>query len=298
MIVSSTLSDSQTITVNPMPDSGMDAMLNVCNVGNGVSVVNIEAARGTADSGTWSETTASGVSITDPTAVDFTGIIPGTYTFEYTTNSAIAPCTNETSTVTVNVTACFDMAMTKDVNTTASGAGPYEANDLITYDLVIYNQGSVDAYDIEVADYIPLGLIFTIGNNPTWTGGTASAPTTTIDFIPANGQQTISIVLQVDPTFSGTSIINNAEIRFATNVDGDPDPAIDEDSTPNDNSMTPPETGSDNEIADDSTGGTDDPSDNDDYDPASIVLGSCPANCDNFPLGMEVINEVFIDFNN
>jgi len=48
----------------------------------------------------------------------------------------------------------------------------------------------------------------------------------------------------------------------------------DEDSTPGDNNGLD-ETGTDNDIDDDSTGGADNPNDNDDYDPATVII-SCP----------------------
>ena len=67
----------------------------------------------------------------------------------------------------------------------------------------------------------------------------------------------------------GSSIVNDSEIAGADNTEG----IADEDSTPGDNAGDPSETGSDNDIADDSNGGSDNPADNDDFDPAEVTVG-------------------------
>ena len=78
-------------------------------------------------SGIWTEITSSGASGTMP-FLDFTGVTPGTYTFSYTTNSALAPCTETTKTVDVIVQDCEcpSLALTKQLEL---------CNDGTTYDL-------------------------------------------------------------------------------------------------------------------------------------------------------------------
>lgn len=56
-------------------------------------------------SGSWKDINASGASGTFP-VLDFSGVPPGNYTFEYTTGNAIAPCTNQSYTLTVIVKDC------------------------------------------------------------------------------------------------------------------------------------------------------------------------------------------------
>ena len=124
---------------------------------------------------------------------------------------------------------------------------------------------------MEVTDYVPTDLTFygTSPHNAIWTGGTASAPSTTVGALAAGATISVQIALIIDPAFQGTSIINDAEITNAGNALG----LADEDSTPNDNSATTSEIASDNDIADDSNGGTDNVSDNDDFDPAEVTVG-------------------------
>ncbi len=92
-----------TITVVNLPVAGTSAPAMACNDSTeGVSVVNLDGTLTGADAGgAWSETTASGVSLADPTMVDFSGVAPGTYTFVYTV-AATAPCTAD-ATVSVDI---------------------------------------------------------------------------------------------------------------------------------------------------------------------------------------------------
>jgi hypothetical protein len=82
-----------------------------------------------------------------------------------------------------------------------------------------------------------------------------------IALLAAGATTDINIVLKVDSTFTGTSIVNNAEIESAENVDGSP--ATDVDSKPSDQDGTTPD-GNDDDISE--TNG------DDDYDPATILV--------------------------
>ena len=52
----------------------------------------------------------------------------------------------------------FDLALTKVLNTTAT-PGPFAPGDSVTFSITVFNQGTLDAYDVQLSDYIPNGLI-------------------------------------------------------------------------------------------------------------------------------------------
>jgi gliding motility-associated-like protein/uncharacterized repeat protein (TIGR01451 family) len=153
----------------------------------------------------------------------------------------------------------FDLALIKQ--TAATDVKP---GDKVTFTISVSNQGSQDAYDVDVVDYIPDGFIFHAADNPTWALDGLNKAVTRIDGpIAVATTQAITIILQVNPDFIGTSLANLSEIKRAAKEDGGPD-TPDEDSTPND---TP----------DDDTIGGDDITDNsnndeDDHDPSTVDI--------------------------
>ena len=107
----------------------------------------------------------------------------------------------------------FDLALNKNVS--ASTPGPYVLNSLVTYEMVIINQGDVTAQNVQVRDFIPSGLILI---DPDWTqvGGVATYDNN-IPNIPAGGFFVVEIDFVIDPGFAGSSITNFGEILNATN---------------------------------------------------------------------------------
>jgi len=187
----------------------------------------------------------------------------------------------------------FDVALDKIFagSTDVNMDGVLSPGDEVTFDITVYNQGSIDADDIVVTDYIPTGLLFSAVNNPVWTGGTAAAPSTMIAIVPAGDDVTVSITLTVDPSFEGTSIVNNAEITEASNdlglIDED-DNILNVDGSADDTS----ELDTNDNIDDDGPGtpGTmDDPADIDDYDPEEIMI------VQEFDLALSKTFDSFID---
>ncbi|QBZ97734.1 gliding motility-associated C-terminal domain-containing protein [Flavobacterium sangjuense] len=84
-----------TVVINPLADAGNDGTLDICSNQNSVDLFN--SLLGTPQTGgTWSPALASGNGTFDP-AVDTSGV----YTYTIT---GIAPCINDTATVTVAVT--------------------------------------------------------------------------------------------------------------------------------------------------------------------------------------------------
>jgi len=131
----------------------------------------------------------------------------------------------------------------------------------VTFNITVYNQGTIDAYDINVNDYIPTGLSLTDSD---WsaTAGTASL-LNEIPFLADGDNIVIPITFTVDANFQGDSITNFAEIGFAASEDGGPN-APDIDSDPdgddsNDGTVT-------DNVNDNSSG------DEDDHDPAGIAI--------------------------
>ncbi|MEZ5048530.1 MAG: hypothetical protein R2766_02650 [Saprospiraceae bacterium] len=108
----------------------------------------------------------------------------------------------------------FDLAIKKlysswdDANTN----GVVDPGEKVTFNITVYNQGTLDAIDVVVTDYVPTRMIFNAADNPLWTGGTATEPGTTVSSLAKGGQMTLSIVLQVDPSYMGSLLTNNAEI--------------------------------------------------------------------------------------
>ena len=109
-----------------------------------------------------------------------------------------------------------------------------------------------------VQDYVPADMTLVDAD---WTAG---GMYTFTDAIAAGGVDSVDIDLQIDPSFMGTSITNNAEIV----ADG----GDDVDSAPADNAGDNPDA-NDNSTADgNSDPTTQDPND-DDFDPASVPVG-------------------------
>ncbi len=179
----------------------------------------------------------------------------------------------------------FDLALTKILNTTTTG--PFMPGSAVSFDIRIYNQGTMTAYDVDVNDYFISSELNFVGLNvPTASEqGTpvvisSAGSSFTVDRIDPGESILVIIDFTIDNNFSGESIINNAEVVDASDSPGG-STATDEDSDltiRNDGSIN--ELVYDNDIEDDSTGGEDNPNDEDDYDPAEIKIQQCPdPNC-------------------
>ena len=173
---------------------------------------------------------------------------------------------------TINVEQNFDLALVKKLN--ASTPGPFVPGSSVLYDVTVYNQGSLDAINIQITDYIPSGMVL---NDTTWSGNGTGGPSTTtrsLTGLSAGDSATITILFTVDSTYMGTTITNNAEVTRATNGLG----LIDEDSdlaTINGSSGDTSELSTNDEYSDEyasAPGLSDNASDVDDYDPAQITV--------------------------
>ena len=157
----------------------------------------------------------------------------------------------------ISVNQVYDLALTKVL----AESGPFAAGDTVTFRIYVHNQGTLDAAanTVTVQDYVPADMTLVDAD---WTAG---GMYTFTDAIAAGGVDSVDIDLQIDPSFMGTSITNNAEIV----ADG----GDDVDSAPADNAGDAPDTANN-----DSTGdGNGDPSvqdpNDDDFDPATVNIG-------------------------
>ncbi|MEL6122987.1 MAG: hypothetical protein AAFR14_04640, partial [Bacteroidota bacterium] len=162
--------------------------------------------------------------------------------------------------VTFPIKPRFDLALIKRFSNLSDD--PLLPGSRIVYEIEIFNQGDVTAYDIEVADYFPPDLILNDSNWET-TGGVARLRTPIDSITVAQMSQVVTIEFIIDENFPGGTVVNNAEITFATDTDGSGMNTPDDDSTAGD------ETGEDPDPNDDDIDREDG---SDDYDPTSIEV--------------------------
>ena len=97
------------------------------------------------------------------------------------------------------------------VNTTAT-PGPYAPGSTVQFTISVVNQGTLNAFDVDVMDSAPVGL-----SVPTLVGGqlgvVQNAPGNfTLDLVPSGTTATFEVTAMIDAGFMGSSLINNAEI--------------------------------------------------------------------------------------
>ena len=162
----------------------------------------------------------------------------------------------------INVQQVFDLALRKTLSPTP--AGPYVPGGTVSFTIEVFNQGTVDATNVQITDYIPTGLTL---SDATWTGNPATL-VTPIASIPVGGSVTKTITFTVDANYQGSTIRNWAEISGGTNAAN----LADIDSDPDGTNFN--QTGETNDLADDNvinqngkTGG-----DEDDHDPAEVNI--------------------------
>ena len=128
----------------------------------------------------------------------------------------------------INIVQDFDLALVKTMDDfeDSNNNGAIDAGEKVTFTVTVYNQGTLDATDIEVVDYVPSDMFFNAVDNLDFSSsapGSPTAPIAEIASLEAGQSASLSIVLIVDSEFMGASIINNAEIISANNILGLPD---------------------------------------------------------------------------
>nr|MBK9652321.1 DUF11 domain-containing protein [Bacteroidota bacterium] len=167
----------------------------------------------------------------------------------------------------IDVKQTYDLALTKVL----TSAGPFVPGDNVTFTISLFNQGTLDATNIQVSDYIPTGMTL---NDANWTsaGGIATL-NTPIASILKGGSTTVNITLRINQSYQGATLVNKAEISSSTNALGLPDVDSPEDQNPNNDGGGNPNSPSDNAVNGDGTGAPGSSSastDEDNADPALI----------------------------
>ena len=88
----------------------------------------------------------------------------------------------------------FDLAIEKTLDPATEF--PVFPGDEVTFFVEIMNQGTVDATDVEVTDYIPSDMSFV--NSPDFASTTATTATATIASLAAGASTTLEITLMIN----------------------------------------------------------------------------------------------------
>ena len=104
----------------------------------------------------------------------------------------------------------FDLALRKTVSTATPA--PFFQGSTVTFRLTVFNQGTLDATNVQISDYIPNGLILADAN---WSesGGIATL-NTPIALLEAGATTQFEITFTVDENFQETVVRNWAEISY------------------------------------------------------------------------------------
>ncbi len=130
----------------------------------------------------------------------------------------------------------FDLALQKRANP----IGPYNIGDTCRFDIDVCNQGNVAAKNIELSDYLPIGLAFDSSNplNNKWSvaSGSTLRYKNIEDVIHPDECATISIYLEV-LSDEMIELLNMAEISYSEYEDGAENSKDDADSEADDNNF-------------------------------------------------------------
>ena len=163
----------------------------------------------------------------------------------------------------------FDLALKK----TTTAIGPFQYGSVVPFVITVYNQGSIQARDVVVVDYIPSGFAFGPGN-AIWTNGISMATTTIPSINPGSSVNvTINLVVQTGSNPLDRAWYNEAEIKTAKddkNITQTEDIDSRFNMNPDDDNDVVIDGADDNEINED--GKNDPQQDEDDNDPAAIKI--------------------------
>lgn len=151
-------------------------------------------------------------------------------------------CTNSTS-ASINMVSCFDLAIRKRVILPTK---QYYPGDSVTFSIEVFNQGTVNALNVEVTDILDDNMQYNINHNSSASTGNANDwlvdingnLVTNIDRIDAGKKKSIKVILIIKESTSSQNMINwasvtsaQSEVPFGTGYRYKDDP-IDEDDIP------------------------------------------------------------------
>lgn len=153
----------------------------------------------------------------------------------------------------------FDLALRKRL--AVGQATSVKAGDTVQFTIDVINQGNLDASNITVTDYIPVGMELADTNWTANADGSVATLNTPIATLAKGGTATaVSIALKVKPATTAGDLTNTAEISSATG-------GTDKDSTP-DAILANDGVVKDDEVTEDGKNGGDE----DDHDIAKITV--------------------------
>ena len=166
-------------------------------------------------------------------------------------------------------TPVYDLALEKTLAEGQATTG-LAIGDAVTFTIEVFNQGNVDAADVEVIDYLPEGLEL---NDPTWADQGDGTATATIEGVIAAGASA-SIDITMTITAAG-DLSNIAEITGSTAVDANGEPFLDPAGDPLVDVDSIADAINTDVLSDGVLNGDD--GDEDDHDIASITIEPAPA---------------------
>ncbi|MBK6700115.1 MAG: DUF11 domain-containing protein [Saprospiraceae bacterium] len=152
----------------------------------------------------------------------------------------------------------FDVALRKNY----TGTLPIKYNQVVPFEVTVFNQGNRSAQNFVIADYLAPGYEFDAPSNPNWTYNniTRIAKTTIAAKVIPGDSAKVTLYLAVKPTlYNKTAWKNFAEIVTVTDTTNTPGDDIDSDPDDDPNNDGPPKDGEVDEKP---------PVDEDDHDPA------------------------------
>ncbi|PIB36285.1 hypothetical protein BFP72_13225 [Reichenbachiella sp. 5M10] len=207
-----------TVTVNSLPYAGVDNTVLLCNAGN--LTVDFTTAIQTTTSLTaeWTDTNNTGVDLSDPTSVDFTGVANGTYAFVHTVTGQ-GNCTNSSATLTVHINENGNPGMSASINSCSGSTidlpsaigvhdqgGTWSDDDNTGVDLfdpqnVVLTNLSSGSYD----------FTYTLSATSGCSNGASTTVTVVVDRISDSGQP------------NSISVCDASNVNLFTSLDGTPD---------------------------------------------------------------------------
>jgi len=117
----------------------------------------------------------------------------------------------------------FDLALRKTLS--ANQSSEVGVGTVVSYDITVFNQGTEEAIDVQITDYVSTDMTLVDDNVWEMSGGNAVLETAIPSILPG-ASITIPIQLTINESFEGESITNIAEISSVGNT------TLDKDSTP------------------------------------------------------------------
>lgn len=126
-----------------------------------------------------------------------------------------------TTTTTLDVQSCFDLAIRKRV---ALPDKQYYPGDTVTFNIEVFNQGTVNALDVRISDILDENMSYTLshntavqtGNSNDWIAGINDSLHTIIPRIDAGQKVILKVILSINTTTNQLFMVNTVRITSTT----------------------------------------------------------------------------------